>query len=105
MALSPPEPHAAFNIPTVRTEKREGSVDLTADAAVEVAGDRLRATGYPGLRHVACSFYEGRLILRGRVTSFFYKQLAQEVLRALPGKQSILNQVEVVENGTKTLTG
>lgn len=37
----------------------------------------------------------GRVTLHGKVTSYYQKQMAQEVLRRLEGVQTIDNQLEV----------
>lgn len=96
MAHSTPEGRTVFNTPIDCRDRCDGSDDAAAGDVVEIAGERLRATGYPELRRVDCSCRRGLLILRGRVISYFQKQLAQETLRNLPGKRSILNEVEVV---------
>jgi osmotically-inducible protein OsmY len=38
---------------------------------------------------------EGRVVLRGTVSSFFQKQMAQEALRRIEGVDAIENQLEV----------
>jgi osmotically-inducible protein OsmY len=38
---------------------------------------------------------EGRVTLRGRVGSFFQKQMAQEALRRVAGVEEIANELEV----------
>ncbi len=38
---------------------------------------------------------EGRVTLRGRVGTFFQKQMAQEAIRRVAGVQEIANEVEV----------
>jgi osmotically-inducible protein OsmY len=38
---------------------------------------------------------QGRVIIKGTVTSFFEKQMAQETLRKIDGVESIENQLEV----------
>lgn len=57
----------------------------------------LLASAYHGLRTLRCEFHEGILMVRGRVSSFYLKQLAQEAIRKLPGVEMIANLVEVVE--------
>jgi|ERR1700693_5124005 len=52
-------------------------------------------------RRIACEFHEGTLVLRGQVSSFYEKQLAQEAVRTLDGVEQIVNRLEVV---TTTLT-
>jgi len=39
---------------------------------------------------------EGRLVLMGRLPSFYLKQVLQTVLRGLPGVQRIDNQIDVI---------
>jgi len=38
---------------------------------------------------------DGHVVLQGRVTSFFQKQMAQEALRKIDGVERIENQLEV----------
>ncbi|MGO9115872.1 MAG: BON domain-containing protein [Thermoguttaceae bacterium] len=44
---------------------------------------------------VACEFHEGVLALRGRVPSFYLKQMAQTLIRGLDGVGEINNRLEV----------
>lgn len=98
MAHTPSDEPPAAEPLSIRREGCDGLDDTPTDDLAEIAGERLRATGYPELRNIDCSCRRGQLILRGRVTSYFQKQLAQETLRTLPGKRSILNEVEVVSD-------
>jgi len=56
---------------------------------------RLRNSGYHELCLVSCDFYEGVLTLRGQVSSFHLKQVAQELMRRLDGAAMINNYLEV----------
>jgi len=56
---------------------------------------RLRESGYHELHFVLCDFHEGVLTLRGRVSSFYLKQVAQEVIRRLEGAEEVNNLLEV----------
>ena len=47
------------------------------------AQSRLRKSGYHELQLVSCEFHEGVLTLRGRVSSYHLKQVAQELIRHL----------------------
>ena len=60
------------------------------------AHSRLRNSGYHELRLVSCDFHEGVLTLRGQVSSFYLKQVAQELIRRLDGAEEINNHLEVV---------
>ena len=65
-------------------------------AAVEAdARLRLRRSGYSQLGVVSCEFHEGVLTLRGRVSTFYLKQVAQTVIRNLDGVGEINNRLEV----------
>ena len=64
-------------------------------AIQQVAANRLRGAGYTHLAQVACVFREGVLILRGRVPSFYLKQLAQSLVQPLDGVEQVDNRIEV----------
>lgn len=52
---------------------------------------------YLSKRSLRCEAKEGHVVLRGKVHSFFQKQMAQESVRHVDGIVSIENCVEVVE--------
>jgi hypothetical protein len=63
---------------------------------IELAiGRRLRATGYPVLRTIEVAYRDGVVVLRGRVPTYYCKQLAQSTLLADPLVEKILNLIEV----------
>ncbi|NLF07852.1 MAG: BON domain-containing protein, partial [Pirellulaceae bacterium] len=47
------------------------------------------------IRGVLCEYHEGLLRLRGRVHSYYMKQLAQTAVQDIDGVVEILNQLEV----------
>ncbi|MBV9123273.1 MAG: BON domain-containing protein [Planctomycetes bacterium] len=59
-----------------------------------MAQNRLRNNPYLALKRVSCDYQEGALTLRGRLPSYFLKQMAQAVISPLEGVQ-IINQIEV----------
>jgi len=64
--------------------------------SVAVAAQRcLEASCYFGVRTLTCEHREGVLVLRGQVSSWYQKQLAQEAVRHLPGVEAIINVVDV----------
>lgn len=68
---------------------------------VEVAHSALKRTHYTQLARIDCTCNNGAITLRGRVTSFHLKQLAQHaVLSALPDAQ-LDNQIEVTCSSAK----
>jgi osmotically-inducible protein OsmY len=46
-------------------------------------------------RKVRFEAHEGRVVLRGTVSSYYQKQMAQEVVRRLQGVERIENELEV----------
>lgn len=62
----------------------------------DVARERLSGTSYQFLRFVDCCFQNGVLTLRGRVPSFYLKQMAQSLLANIEGVDRIDNRVDVV---------
>jgi osmotically-inducible protein OsmY len=62
-----------------------------ADAAREL----LRGSPYGSLRTVSCECTDGVLFLRGRLSSFYHKQLAQEVVAGIAGVIQVINEIEV----------
>lgn len=62
---------------------------------------RQRLADCPHRRHfslVQWIFQDGRLILTGRVATFYLKQVLQTVLKNITSVQSIVNNVEVVKS-------
>jgi osmotically-inducible protein OsmY len=56
----------------------------------------LRSTGYQGLRGVEILVHYGVVFLRGQVSSFHLKQVAQTAPRALSGVREVRNELNVV---------
>jgi osmotically-inducible protein OsmY len=71
----------------------------TEPCACQALADRVRKAlvVHPHLRRtlVDCEAAQGCVTLKGRVDSFFQKQMAQEALRHLEGVAKIDNQLEV----------
>jgi hypothetical protein len=74
----------------------EATLSPPIDDVAEVARGRLCNSPYPAIRTVSCDFENGILLLRGRLTSFHHKQLAQETVR-LAGVGQIVNAIEVID--------
>jgi osmotically-inducible protein OsmY len=55
----------------------------------------LRCYAMRGLAQVSCEMQHGMAILHGRVTSYYLKQLAQEVAKNVDGVDSVVNRVHV----------
>jgi osmotically-inducible protein OsmY len=58
--------------------------------------DRLRRSGYLALRELSCEARDGAVCLRGHVSSYYLKQIAQAAAGDLPGVHSVINLIEVI---------
>jgi hypothetical protein len=76
-------------------KNRKGN--LPSSDIVQAARARLSASPYPTIQKLTCECDEqGVLFLRGRLTSFYQKQLAQEAVARMPGMTRLVNEAEVV---------
>jgi osmotically-inducible protein OsmY len=65
-------------------------------AISSVAEGRFRAHSRTELRGITCKTERGILLLEGRLSTFFQKQLAQEIVANIEGVVQVVNQIEVV---------
>jgi hypothetical protein len=56
---------------------------------------QFRSSGYLALRGVTCEFHSGTARIRGHLPTFYLKQMAQEIVCAVVGVRSVVNQIEV----------
>jgi osmotically-inducible protein OsmY len=66
------------------------------DDVAKAAVARLRTSPYSALRNVSCEYDDGMLILHGRLSSYYNKQLAQETVSGVEGVVQVVNRTEVV---------
>ena len=78
----------AMNFPACRSEDR---------SLASAAGKLLRESSYSPLRNISCDQRNGTLILHGRVTSYYMKQMAQVLIRQINPEKGIDNRIEVVD--------
>ncbi len=64
---------------------------VAADAQARLRESSILA-GHP----ISCRFREGTLTLRGRVPTYFLKQMAQELVARIEGVKRVDNQLDVV---------
>lgn len=65
----------------------------------EAAQELLRSSPYYAVRTVCCEFQDGVLVLRGRLKTYFHKQIAQESVSRLDGVLEVVNFIDVVRPG------
>ncbi len=81
----------------VRRHKRQRQPAIISNDQIKsIAQQRLQSCHNFELRRVQCDVEHGSLIIYGRVSSYYLKQLAQEFLRSLAGEYRIVNHLEVV---------
>ena len=56
----------------------------------------LKKSSHPALRNLRVEGSEGSLIISGRVTSYYLKQLAQETIMSVREGMQLVNKVDVV---------
>jgi hypothetical protein len=68
------------------------SATISVNSCVEQA---LRHSAHPALRRLLVEESETTVVITGRVTSFYLKQLAQETIMPLRGRRDVVNRVVV----------
>ena len=86
-------------------EERELRISKEKPVVQAEAQFQLRKSGYHELHLVWCDFHEGVLTLRGRVSSFYLKQVAQELIRRLDCVEEVNNRLEVAAPPCSPQTG
>ncbi len=61
----------------------------------DLAEGLLRGNSYLALKNVSCDYQDGVLTLRGRVPTYYLKQVATAVVAGVPGIERIINQIDV----------
>jgi len=56
---------------------------------------KLQGSCYQQVQCVSCEFHEGVLTLRGRVSSYYLKQIVQTLVLGMDGVDEVNNRVEV----------
>ena len=69
--------------------------NTTAEDVRPRAQSALAASPVYDLRDVQVEHHEAGLLLSGRVSSFYHKQLAQEVVRLVAGEVPVINSIDV----------
>lgn len=61
----------------------------------ELAESRLRCNSYLALQRVSCDFHEGVLVLRGRVPTYYLKQMALAAVTGVTGIGRVVDHIDV----------
>jgi osmotically-inducible protein OsmY len=79
--------------------------DRTKRSLADCVERALRATGYPALRAIEVVERGRCVVLKGRVASYYMKQMAQAITLAVPGVHQLCNDVEVIPPAALAPTG
>ena len=70
-----------------------------------IADARFRANSRTVFRGISCIVEQGVLVLEGQLSTFFQKQLAQEIVANIEGVVQVVNRIEVVRERRDENTG
>ena len=70
-------------------------MSLTATLSPPEPSDVLFASPLPQLRRLVVTVKDDEVVITGKVSSYYLKQLAQETIRPALGDRRLLNRVEV----------
>jgi hypothetical protein len=62
------------------------------------AAHALKKSSHPALRNLSVEGTEGNLIISGKVSSYYLKQLAQETIMSVREGMRLVNRVDVVNH-------
>lgn len=82
--------HAATEL-----ETRSSLALLSAHPLATEAERILTESGYGDLRRLRCECHDGVVSIRGRLPSYFLKQMAQTLVSRLSGIRGVNNQIKV----------
>ncbi len=77
-----------------QTLDAEGTATEAAPPIAAVQ-ERFARSPYLPLRKIRCYLHHGVLLLRGRVPTYYLKQLAQTIGHSLAGVRQVVNELEV----------
>ena len=70
-------------------------ISTTTLPAISHAEEALRHSSHPALRRLVVEEDETRVVISGRVSSFYLKQMAQEAIMPIRGTRDVVNRVRV----------
>jgi osmotically-inducible protein OsmY len=68
------------------------------DDVVQAAKEQLGRSSSQYVRGLVCDYCDGILVLRGRVPSYYHKQVAQEAVKMIEGVDRVINDTEVIKS-------
>lgn len=62
----------------------------------DLAEKRLQSNPYLALKNVSCEYSDGVLTLRGRLPTYYLRQIAQAAVSGMDGVRAVVDCIEVV---------
>ncbi len=90
--------HPETSHPETSHTERKRIVPIAVEISnrlTRIAKKRIQSSQYSEIRRIQCEVREGILFLKGQVSSYYIKQLAQEIVRTVEGIGGLANHVEV----------
>ena len=69
--------------------------NAATEAVARLVEAALWASPYPELQRVKCESKRGALVLAGKVSSFFLKQIAQTIASKAASERQVVNRIQV----------
>lgn len=85
---------SSFNV--IGREAERTDQTATQPPVDQTALWRLHHHSNAALHRISCELHDGALVLRGRLASYYLKQLAQAIVLGVEGVKRIENRIEVV---------
>lgn len=82
--------------PVVPPRPKTPRVPTAEELIVSHIRQALENSGYEQLRKIQAYYHHGRVVLQGRVTTYYLKQVAQESIRVIPEVNEIDNDLQVL---------
>lgn len=79
----------------ISQSRKDGNGRDRCHEVTEAAKSRLQESPYWGVKGLSCDCRRGTLFLRGRLPTFYQKQLAQEAVAKLEGVLQVINEAVV----------
>jgi osmotically-inducible protein OsmY len=73
----------------------ENEIPTANRCAAEAVQRAMRSSAYRSLSRIGVSTSQGRVVLAGRVSSYYLKQLAQTLAMRVCGRVEVKNEVQV----------
>jgi len=82
-------------MPVLNPACAEGAPEIRNPQA-DLAERCLRSNPFLALKNITCDLFDGVLVLRGCLPTYYLKQIAQEVVADLEGVESVDNQIQIM---------